>query len=151
MVVAPVAGALAADRQVLADLVRAEQRREDQAIEVGFGDHAAAQAASDASRHTDHPRLQSHFGAGIMHVIDDEPGRLAEVDGLGPKRTAMIAAAWAEQKATGRQHMVQLGLLAADDGCGTGLTILWSPAEEMRTAILEIATRTNVRSGPAPG
>jgi hypothetical protein len=46
MVVAPVAGALAADRQVLADLVHAEQRREDQAIKVGFGDHAAAQAAS---------------------------------------------------------------------------------------------------------
>jgi exodeoxyribonuclease V alpha subunit len=35
----------------------------------------------------------------IMHVIEDEPGRLAEVEGLGPKRTAMIAAAWAEQKA----------------------------------------------------
>jgi len=34
-----------------------------------------------------------------MHVIDQTPGRLAEVDGLGPKRTAMIAAAWAEQKA----------------------------------------------------
>jgi hypothetical protein len=34
---------------------------------------------------------------------------------------------------------------------GAGLTVLWSRAEEMRTAILEIATRTNVRSGPAPG
>lgn len=41
----------AADRRVLADLVHAEQRRDDQAIGVGFGDHAAAQAASDASRH----------------------------------------------------------------------------------------------------
>jgi len=38
-------------------------------------------------------------GVDIMHVIDDEPNRLIEVDGLGPKRTAMIAAAWAEQKA----------------------------------------------------
>src|SRR5580698_2440449 len=44
-------------------------------------------------------RMVAHFGVDIMHVIDDEPGRLAEVDGLGPKRTAMIAAAWAEQKA----------------------------------------------------
>src|SRR6185369_13075657 len=44
-------------------------------------------------------RMVTHFGVDIMHVIDDEPGRLIEVDGLGPKRTAMIAAAWAEQKA----------------------------------------------------
>jgi uncharacterized BrkB/YihY/UPF0761 family membrane protein len=45
----------AADRRVLADLVHAEQRRDDQAIGVGFGDHAAAQAASDAARHADPP------------------------------------------------------------------------------------------------
>src|SRR6202044_2328689 len=44
-------------------------------------------------------RMVAHFGVDIMHIIDDEPGRLIEVDGLGPKRTAMIAAAWAEQKA----------------------------------------------------
>src|ERR1700722_9771397 len=44
-------------------------------------------------------RMVAHFGVDIMHVIDDEPGRLIEVDGLGPKRTALIAAAWAEQKA----------------------------------------------------
>ena len=44
-------------------------------------------------------RMVAHFGTDIMHVIDDEPGRLIEVGGLGPKRTAMIAAAWAEQKA----------------------------------------------------
>jgi len=44
-------------------------------------------------------RMVAHFGVDIMHVIEETPGRLAEVDGLGPKRTAMIAAAWAEQKA----------------------------------------------------
>src|SRR3984957_15284492 len=44
-------------------------------------------------------RMVAHFGVDIMHVIDDEPARLTEVDGLGPKRTAKIAAAWAEQKA----------------------------------------------------
>jgi exodeoxyribonuclease V alpha subunit len=44
-------------------------------------------------------RMVAHFGVDIMHVIEAEPGRLIEVDGLGPKRTAMIAAAWAEQKA----------------------------------------------------
>ena len=44
-------------------------------------------------------RMVAHFGVDIMHVIEDAPGRLIEVDGLGPKRTAMITAAWAEQKA----------------------------------------------------
>ena len=39
-----------ADRRVLASLVRAEQRRDDQVIVVGFGDHAAEQAASEAAR-----------------------------------------------------------------------------------------------------
>jgi hypothetical protein len=39
-----------ADRHVLASLVRAEQRRDDEAIGVGFGDHAADQAATDARR-----------------------------------------------------------------------------------------------------
>ncbi len=44
-------------------------------------------------------RMVAHFGVDIMHIIEDSPGRLIEVDGLGPKRTARIAAAWAEQKA----------------------------------------------------
>lgn len=39
-----------ADQRVLADLVHAEQRREDQAIGVGFGKNAAAQASADARR-----------------------------------------------------------------------------------------------------
>src|SRR5271165_1035681 len=44
-------------------------------------------------------RMVKRFGVDIMHIIDDTPQRLTEVDGLGPKRTAMITAAWAEQKA----------------------------------------------------
>src|SRR5260370_40522921 len=44
-------------------------------------------------------RMVAHFGVDLMHIIEDEPGRLIEVDGLGPKRTTMITAAWAEQKA----------------------------------------------------
>jgi exodeoxyribonuclease V alpha subunit len=44
-------------------------------------------------------RMVNHFGVDIMHVIDDEPDRLIEVDGLGPKRCARIKEAWAEQKA----------------------------------------------------
>jgi len=44
-------------------------------------------------------RMVAHFGAGILAVIETEPGRLIEVHGLGPKRTKKIAAAWEEQKA----------------------------------------------------
>jgi len=44
-------------------------------------------------------RMVKHFGVDIMHIIDDSPERLIEVDGLGPKRTAMITTAWEEQKA----------------------------------------------------
>jgi exodeoxyribonuclease V alpha subunit len=44
-------------------------------------------------------RMVARFGVDIMHIIESEPARLIEVDGLGPKRTAMITAAWAEQKA----------------------------------------------------
>src|ERR1700758_5448784 len=44
-------------------------------------------------------RMVNHFGVDIMHVIDEDPRRLIEVDGLGPKRTERITTAWAEQKA----------------------------------------------------
>ncbi|GGS65735.1 ATP-dependent RecD-like DNA helicase [Nonomuraea spiralis] len=43
-------------------------------------------------------RIVDHFGTGTLEVIEQEPGRLVEVPGLGPKRTKMIAAAWEEQK-----------------------------------------------------
>jgi len=44
-------------------------------------------------------RMVGHFGTDILRVIEEEPGRLIEVPGLGPKRTTMIATAWEEQKA----------------------------------------------------
>jgi uncharacterized BrkB/YihY/UPF0761 family membrane protein len=45
-----------ADKRVLSELIHAEKRLDDQAIGVGFGDDAAAQAASDAARRSDQPR-----------------------------------------------------------------------------------------------
>ncbi|GHD18629.1 ATP-dependent RecD-like DNA helicase [Nocardiopsis kunsanensis] len=44
-------------------------------------------------------RIVGHFGTDALEVIEDEPDRLIEVPGLGPKRTAAIADAWEEQKA----------------------------------------------------
>ena len=55
-------------------------------------------------------RMIAHFGADIMHIIEDSPGWLIEVDGLGPERTAMIAAAWAEQKAIKELMIFQQGV-----------------------------------------
>ncbi|WP_061300766.1 SF1B family DNA helicase RecD2 [Herbidospora cretacea] len=43
-------------------------------------------------------RITVHFGVDTLRVIEQEPARLVEVPGLGPKRTRMIAAAWEEQK-----------------------------------------------------
>lgn len=44
-------------------------------------------------------RIVDHFGLETLKVIEEEPSRLVEVPGLGPKRTARITAAWEEQKA----------------------------------------------------
>jgi exodeoxyribonuclease V alpha subunit len=44
-------------------------------------------------------RIVDHFGPATLEVIEQQPGRLVEVPGLGPKRTQMITAAWAEQQA----------------------------------------------------
>jgi len=44
-------------------------------------------------------RMVGHFGTDILRVIEEEPARLVEVHGLGPKRSKRIGAAWEEQKA----------------------------------------------------
>lgn len=44
-------------------------------------------------------RIVEHFGLDTLDIIEQEPKRLVEVPGLGPKRTKRIAAAWEEQKA----------------------------------------------------
>jgi exodeoxyribonuclease V alpha subunit len=61
-------------------------------------------------------RMVAHFGVDIMHVIDDEPQRLVEVPGLGPKRSARISGAWAEQKAI-KEVMIFL------QGCGVSTSL----------------------------
>ncbi|MEU5342784.1 ATP-dependent RecD-like DNA helicase [Streptomyces sp. NPDC020766] len=44
-------------------------------------------------------RITRHFGLDTLQIIEEEPKRLIEVPGLGPKRTKKIAEAWEEQKA----------------------------------------------------
>jgi exodeoxyribonuclease V alpha subunit len=43
-------------------------------------------------------RLVQAFGETVFEVVEQAPGRLREVDGIGPKRAARIVRGWAEQK-----------------------------------------------------
>jgi len=52
-------------------------------------------------------KLVQAFGAEVFDVIEQTPARLQELDGIGPKRTARVVAAWAEQKVI-REIMVFL-------------------------------------------
>jgi exodeoxyribonuclease V alpha subunit len=52
-------------------------------------------------------KLVRAFSEKVFEIIEETPGRLQEVDGIGPVRAASILAAWAEQKAV-REIMVFL-------------------------------------------
>jgi exodeoxyribonuclease V alpha subunit len=52
-------------------------------------------------------KLLRAFGDKVFDVIEAEPGRLQEVDGIGPVRAGRITAGWAEQKVV-REIMVFL-------------------------------------------
>ena len=52
-------------------------------------------------------KLLRAFGERVFDVIEAEPDRLREVDGIGPVRASRIAVAWAEQKVV-REIMVFL-------------------------------------------
>jgi exodeoxyribonuclease V alpha subunit len=52
-------------------------------------------------------KLLRAFGEKVFDVIETEPDRLREVDGIGPVRASRIVAAWAEQKVV-REIMVFL-------------------------------------------
>ncbi len=41
-------------------------------------------------------RIVQRFGAKTLDIIDTDPGRLAEIDGIGKKRVAGIVAAWSD-------------------------------------------------------
>ena len=43
-------------------------------------------------------RIVSHFKDDTIRIIDEEPDRIIEVDGIGPKRVGMIKKGWQEQK-----------------------------------------------------
>ncbi len=52
-------------------------------------------------------KLVRAFGAGVFDVIEREPDRLLELEGIGPKRKEQVSQAWSEQKIV-REIMVFL-------------------------------------------
>ena len=63
-------------------------------------------------------RLVRAFGERVFDVIEDNPERLLELPGIGPKRHQRIVEAWAEQKVV-REIMVFL----QSHGCGTARAV----------------------------
>ena len=61
-------------------------------------------------------RLLAHFGPDLARVLDDEPDRLMEVSGIGPKRKVAIAEGWQRQSATRTSMLYLYGL-----GLGSGV------------------------------
>lgn len=43
-------------------------------------------------------KLVDHFGSSVLEIIDIQPHRLNEVEGIGPKRVEQITFAWKDQK-----------------------------------------------------
>jgi exodeoxyribonuclease V alpha subunit len=43
-------------------------------------------------------RIVKNFGLDTLDIIENSPKKLSRVDGIGPKRIAMITKAWGEQK-----------------------------------------------------
>jgi exodeoxyribonuclease V alpha subunit len=63
-------------------------------------------------------RMVKMFGKDVFDIIEAEPQRLREVEGIGPKRAAKITAAWADQKVI-REIMVFLH----EHGVGTARAV----------------------------
>jgi len=63
-------------------------------------------------------RIVQRFGADTLRVLDEEPRRLREALGVGPKRAASIAKAWEEQK-----HIREVMLFLQSHGVTTGLAV----------------------------
>ena len=83
-------------------------------------------------------RIVEHFGQATLEVIEQAPGRLVEVPGLGPKRTGMITAAWEEQKAI-KEVMVFL------QGVGVSTSLAVRIYKTYRDEAIEVVRREPYR------
>jgi exodeoxyribonuclease V alpha subunit len=83
-------------------------------------------------------RIVDHFGEDTLRLIEEEPGRLIEVPGLGPKRTRMITAAWEEQQAI-KEVMVFL------QGVGVSTSLAVRIYKTYRDEAIEVVRREPYR------
>jgi exodeoxyribonuclease V alpha subunit len=83
-------------------------------------------------------RIVDHFGQATLQVIEEDPKRLVEVPGLGPKRTQMITAAWAEQQAI-KEVMVFL------QGVGVSTSLAVRIYKTYRDEAIEVVRREPYR------
>jgi exodeoxyribonuclease V alpha subunit len=63
-------------------------------------------------------KLVRAFRDAVFDVIEQEPGRLREVTGIGPKRAERIVAGWAEQKV-----IREIMLFLHSNGVGTSRAV----------------------------
>jgi exodeoxyribonuclease V alpha subunit len=63
-------------------------------------------------------KLVRAFGEKVFEIIEQEPARLREVTGIGPKRAAQIIAGWAEQKV-----IREIMLFLHSNGVGTSRAV----------------------------
>ncbi|MCX5889220.1 MAG: ATP-dependent RecD-like DNA helicase [Deltaproteobacteria bacterium] len=78
-------------------------------------------------------RLVAHFGAETLTVIDDQPERLKEVSGIGPKRIEQIRHDW-----QGRKEMRDV--VVALQGLGVGLAHAGKIYQRYGAQALEVVT-----------
>jgi exodeoxyribonuclease V alpha subunit len=63
-------------------------------------------------------KLVRAFGEGVFEIIEQEPSRLREVTGIGPKRAGQITAGWSEQKV-----IREIMLFLHSNGVGTSRAV----------------------------
>jgi exodeoxyribonuclease V alpha subunit len=88
-------------------------------------------------------KLVRAFDDAVFDVIEQEPGRLREVTGIGPKRAERIVGGWAEQKV-----IREIMLFLHSNGVGTSRAVriyktYGADAVLQSTAILRVPTPRN--------
>lgn len=63
-------------------------------------------------------RIVDRFGSDTINILDNEPKRLTEVEGIGAKKAAAISAAWMEQR-----DIREVMLFLQNYGIGAGLAL----------------------------
>ncbi len=83
-------------------------------------------------------RVVDHFGHDTLRVIEEEPERLAEVAGIGPKRIESIVAHWERDRAHRELHAMLRGY-------GIGQALSARIVEEYGSEALNMVVRTPYR------